>query len=166
MTKYKLGRCETYCEKRHGILNSYEKKIERYFIFMEEYGLYDTIHWTFILGSLLIRLPTEVVRKYNNINVENWSQIYNDNRSLVEDPFFDMIHIVEIVEIEDWTTSIIKTFYLKLIQRKWKNIYKKRKQITLDRLKLCNIMYRERNGQWPDGLNYYPGLRGMLSDLK
>lgn len=166
MTKYKLGRCETYCEKRHGTLNSYEKKIESYFIFMEEYGLYDTIHWTFILGSLLIRLPTEVVRKYNNINIENWSQIYNDNRSLVEDPLFDMIHIVEIVEMEEWTTSIIKTFYLKLIQRKWKNIYKKRKQITLDRLKLCNMMYRERNGQWPDGLNYYPGLCGMLSDLK
>ena len=165
MTKYKLGRCERYHEKRHGVLECFEEQIKSCIIFMEEYGLYDTIHWTFILGSLLLRLPTEIVRKYSNINVENWSQIYNENRSLVDDPFFDMIHIVEVVEMEEWTTSIIKTFYLKLIQRKWKSIYKKRKQISLDRLKVCNIIYRERNGRWPDGLNYYPGLDGMMSNL-
>ena len=61
--------------------------------------------------------------------------------------------------------SILKTFWLKIIQRTWKNIYKDRKQVILRRLNPNALKYREINGRWPDNCINYPNLRGMLSNL-
>jgi len=61
--------------------------------------------------------------------------------------------------------SIIKTFWLKIIQRKWKNIYKERKSYILKRTNLNAIKYKEIYGRWPLHYAKYPLLKGMLSDL-
>lgn len=44
------------------------------------------------------------------------------------------------------TTSIIKTHYIRLIQRKWKRLYK---QMIKNRCNLNNLQYREIHGTWP-----------------
>jgi len=61
--------------------------------------------------------------------------------------------------------SIIKTFWLKLIQRKWKNIYKEKKLCILRRSNPNSLLYREITGKWPNDCLNYPGLKGMLSEL-
>jgi hypothetical protein len=61
--------------------------------------------------------------------------------------------------------SIIKTFWLKLIQRKWKNIYKEKKICILRRSNPNCLLYREITGKWPNDCLNYPGLKGMLSEL-
>lgn len=163
MSKYTLGRCETYFETRHGVLQDFEKNIQDHIIFMEEYGLFETIYWSIITHSLLIRLPDNIIKQYNRINDENWMQIYSDVRSSIRDPYFDTLNIVHVVVINEWATCVIKTYYLRIIQRVWKNICKKRKHILLMRRKLSNITYKETHGTWSEGLNTYPTLRGMLS---
>lgn len=66
---------------------------------------------------------------------------------------------------EGFCVSILKTIWIKLIQRKWKNILKKRKNIIKKRCNLNTLKYREINGFWPRDCLNYPTLKGMLSDL-
>jgi hypothetical protein len=62
--------------------------------------------------------------------------------------------------------AIIKTIWLKLIQRKWKNICAVRKNINSMRILPASIFYRETTGKWPLNCRCIPSLHGMLSDLK
>lgn len=57
---------------------------------------------------------------------------------------------------------IVKTFWLKIVQRRWKSIFRKRMLITKKRCTLYAIQYRERNGKWPDNLQHIPSLQSML----
>jgi len=61
--------------------------------------------------------------------------------------------------------SIIKTIWLKLIQRNWKRIVKERKSCISRRCNQNVINYREIYGKWPNDCLHYPSLRGMLSKL-
>jgi hypothetical protein len=62
--------------------------------------------------------------------------------------------------------AILKTFWLRLIQRKWKNIIKERENIIKKRCTLNSLRHRELTGKWPKNCLYFPQLKGMLSELK
>lgn len=62
--------------------------------------------------------------------------------------------------------AILKTFWLRIIQKKWKKIFKERKNIIKQRCYLPNLSIREIQGKWPDSCVNLPGIRGMLSGLK
>jgi hypothetical protein len=59
--------------------------------------------------------------------------------------------------------SILKTIWIKLIQRTWKKIYKQRKEILLKRMNINSLRYREIKGVWPDDCRFYPSIKGMLT---
>lgn len=61
--------------------------------------------------------------------------------------------------------SILKTFWLKIIQKKWKQIIKERNQCITKRCSLNAIKYREIYGKWPADCSKLPQLKGMLSTL-
>jgi len=61
--------------------------------------------------------------------------------------------------------AILKTFWIKLIQRTWKNIFKKRKEVIVKRCQPTSLNYKQINGKWPKNCLSYPGLRGMLSAI-
>ena len=78
--------------------------------------------------------------------------------------------IVEVLYLKDdrgfdYCLAIIKTFWIKIIQRTWKNICKKRKEIICKRASISALHYREIHGKWPNNCIQYPGLRSMLSNL-
>ena len=60
---------------------------------------------------------------------------------------------------------IIKTIWLKIIQRKWKQVFAKRQHITKCRTSPSSISHRQVTGKWPEYCNNLPGLKGMLSNL-
>jgi hypothetical protein len=61
--------------------------------------------------------------------------------------------------------SILKTYWLKLIQRTWKKIYKNRKLIISRRCQPNSLKHKELYGKWPINCIHYPTLKGMLSYL-
>jgi hypothetical protein len=61
--------------------------------------------------------------------------------------------------------SIIKTFWLRLVQRTWKRIYKERKVCIARRANPNALKYREIYGKWSYNCENYPQLKGMLSSL-
>ena len=73
------------------------------------------------------------------------------------------IEIMQLHILQDQTYSvIIKTFWLKIIQRKWKKIFKIRKNILASRYQRSSIYYREVHGVWPEEIRNIPGLTGLL----
>jgi len=62
--------------------------------------------------------------------------------------------------------AILKTVWLRIIQKKWKKVFQERKNIIRKRCHFSNLSFREIYGRWPKDCLNLPGLRGMLSDLK
>jgi hypothetical protein len=59
--------------------------------------------------------------------------------------------------------GVCKTFWLKLVQRKWKKVFAERRRINETRATHKEIIYRERNGNWRPELRQLPALSGMLA---
>ena len=73
------------------------------------------------------------------------------------------IDIMKLHILEDGTyTVIVKTFWLRLVQRRWKNIYKERMKCIQKRKRVHSLKYRECNGQWPRDIAYLPGLHSII----
>ena len=75
------------------------------------------------------------------------------------------IDIMQLSILDDSThTVIIKTYWLRLIQRHWKKIYLHRKTALKKRCDIRTIRYFELHGRYPDNSFNIPLLQGMLSD--
>lgn len=78
------------------------------------------------------------------------------------------IHIMKLYvnPVDKTYNAILKTHWLRIIQKKWKKIMNERYEIINKRKRLFSILYFENHGRYPNGLNYFPRLRGMLSNLQ
>jgi hypothetical protein len=52
--------------------------------------------------------------------------------------------------------AYLKTFWLRLVQRRWKKIYQARKEMLRKRSQPQALMERQRTGMWPNGLRICP----------
>ena len=55
--------------------------------------------------------------------------------------------------------AYLKTFWLRIVQRRWKKIYKARKELIHQRSQLQAIRERQRTGQWPILLRNWPRFK-------
>ena len=66
---------------------------------------------------------------------------------------------LDIVKINYYGVELvatIKTFWLRLIQRKWKRIYQERTHIIERRMRVGSLRQRERTGKWRNDANTLP----------
>lgn len=63
------------------------------------------------------------------------------------------------------TIAILKTFWIRIIQKKWKKIFKQRQEVIKKRHYLSNIKIREIKGNWSCGCMIMPTLKGMLANM-
>jgi hypothetical protein len=61
--------------------------------------------------------------------------------------------------------AILKTFWLRIIQRKWKKVFQERKNMIRNRLGLYSLYMRQITGNWPKEFEKLPCLTGMLKEL-
>lgn len=64
------------------------------------------------------------------------------------------------------TVAILKTHWLRLVQRRYKRLLAERMQLAKARAHPTSMIHREATGAWPAHLRASPTLRGCLSDLK
>ena len=78
---------------------------------------------------------------------------------IIQDPNYICINIIEQNELSTGEyVACLKTFWIKIIQRTWKKIFKQRREIDNKRKCLSSLNYRETHGKWPKELNIYPKL--------
>ena len=86
--------------------------------------------------------------------------LYCSSVVYLQRPTIDIIQIY--VDYQDRYIAIKKTFWLRLVQRRWKKIYQKRCDILARRTHLTALRYREIYGKYPAGLRVLPTIYGMM----
>jgi len=57
---------------------------------------------------------------------------------------------------------VLKTFWLRIVQRAWKRIFRERKEIWRKRMTMGSLRHREIRGRYPSHINSLPSLIGMI----
>jgi len=98
---------------------------------------------------------------------EHVLQYLNMNRALAHCGYLsrtnNYIHIMKLcIDEKGFYTAVLKTHWLRLIQRTWKRIFRERQAILKKRMNIHNLRVRELTGKHKIGLNILPSIHGML----
>jgi hypothetical protein len=84
-------------------------------------------------------------------------------KTIVSNENYIKPEIVECLNLSgDECVAILKTFWLRLVQRAWKRVFAERKQVFSKRMRPDSLRHRETMGKWPSSCNKLPGIQGML----
>lgn len=86
--------------------------------------------------------------------------LYCSSVVYLQSPTIDIIQIY--IDPQDRYIAIKKTFWLRLVQRRWKKIYRERCDIWARRTHLSSLRYREIYGKYQVGLRVLPTIYGMM----
>ena len=75
------------------------------------------------------------------------------------------IHIMKLELIDEMYTVILQTHWIKLVQRKWRNVIAERNKIFAFRKSIACHQYFQIYGKYPFGFNSIPSIRGMLHGI-
>ena len=103
----------------------------------------------------------------NYLNVFGSFNCFNYYNNLFNRTRIQNIDIMKMAMIEQGNlqmyTVVVKTYWLRLVQRHWRKIYKQQSSIIRQRCKIQNIRYREVHGYYPKHIDRLPLLKGMLN---
>ena len=103
------------------------------------------------LSHLISEKPNSEIKNYISIATQT-SQYYPQ-----------IVEKVRLPGEED--VAIIKTMWLRLVQRAWKRVFNQRKHIMRKRMSNKELRLRECNGTWSSSAITLPGLQGMLQGV-
>jgi len=153
LTRFNIVICELYNNKIHGEAAN-DSNVIYHYLTINRYKkldidvINDMCHF---INAEYIYLPNQ----HHNI-FRNYINIIRDN--------YIKPQIAECIYLQNGeSVCIIKTFWIRIIQRAWKRIFKERKNIIEKRKTVHALYYREINGKWPSYCRNYPSINGMLS---
>ena len=161
-TRYDIILCELYNERLHGETNDLKikssylvycrfKKLDMEYI--EDYTDDFNAHYLELINN-------------NDNAIINHSVFKNYKNIILHQPYIKP-EIAECLYLENQECiAILKTHWLRLVQRRWKNIIKERKYVLQIRKRINSLRQKEITGNWPLDCLFYPELKGMLSSLK
>jgi len=171
--KYQLVLSEIYNETIHGLSNHEDYDIKTHYLIIETFGYrricYDTDDSNdeyHINGITLILNINKIARLYNRrytrIKSLTHSIIRNYANIIVKKNYIKP-EIAECIYLKNNEyIAILKTFWIRLIQRTWKRVFIERRSVILKRKSPIALKYRLIHGKWPNNCNYLPSLYGML----
>lgn len=136
-----IGICELYNPNIHGGENTYMKykfMVECGFDLDEFYNYEHISHSQFLMNE------------YNASSRFVTNNDYSDFEKIVTNPKYFNAHILQEEELDTGEMiCVIKTYYISLLQRKWKKIYKEKQRIINMRKSPNFLMHRQLTGLWP-----------------
>lgn len=144
----------------------------------ESYQNTELINNSYVLGLCKYYYPSDSLLLINKISTENFFKfLYEDVLAfLMSYSLFQIqnkqVDIIQLIYSRDNSgeityTCVVKSHYIRLIQRRWKRIMKERKNIMKWRMNPMYFQERYIYGRWvSDKVNRLPTINGMLSQLK
>ena len=100
--------------------------------------------------------------KYSHAHSLSYLQLYSIIK--IRNPVID---IMQLAILDDNTyTVIVKTHWLRIIQRTWKKVFQLRKSVLNKRMQIGSIRLFELSGKYPEDATYMPTLQGMLHNYR
>jgi hypothetical protein len=99
--------------------------------------------------AMAINIPHKMIRNYTNI-VRHENYIQPQIALCIELPTGENV-------------TVIKTIWIKLIQRAWKRVYKNRQFVINGRTRIESLNCRRLTGHWPEMYREMPGLKCLLN---
>lgn len=138
----------------------------------EEFTLLSRRNGSYYIGQYYYDKPFNVLLLSSSVNPRvffkySYSAIvkYLYEQSILPNTRNPKIEILKLYISQEIYTSVIKTHWLRLVQRRWKNIFKRRVEIIQMRRSINSLRFRETHGKFPATCKVLPGLRGMLSNI-
>ena len=161
-SKYKLLIPEIFNEHIHGITSESDPNIHCQLIIQESFIIKTNtcIGELFYILQKRCKFYNKCYKVYYNSVKHDYIRNYNNiiKSSNYMKPEIGEMHYLR----GDECVCILKTFWLKIIQRAWKKLYKKRQNIFNLRCRPDSVLYRQLTGKFPDNCSYMPSIRGML----
>ena len=123
---------------------------------------YDQAYRAFIMASTV---HAQTLYKYNPQDVLRYLYEYNVSRRANKTVDIMQLHMVPNTMFGATYEVVIKTHWLRLVQRRWRRVFQERQRILRERVHPGSRRVVELRGTYPVGTRYLPGLRGMLHDL-
>ena len=158
-TRYNIVLCELYNEGIHGVstIGSHYLVNCRYKCLNLDEIRTDTNH---IMHPYMIALW----RRAKHVLTH---QIYRNYNNIISRQNYIKPEIAECIYLETHEcVAILKTFWIRLIQRTWKTVMRRRADVIQKRTNPIALYNREITGNWSSDCSIYPGLRGMLNPIK
>jgi len=113
-------------------------------------------------GNLLFMMSAsnKLFLKYSHEKIVDYLKEY----SIIQN-ISDNVDIMKMYIKNDTYYVVLKTHWIRLIQRKWKSLFNDFKTRQEQKLKSNSLKYRELNGNFPNKLNYRPKIYGMMRNL-
>jgi hypothetical protein len=155
-TKFTIVICQLYNSKIFGIPDA-NSGVEYHFVTEDRLKILD-------IKLIDYLIYTCHYSNMSNIDYITPHNIFRNYKNIILRPDNLKPEIAECLYLSGGEcVAILKTFWIKIIQRTWKNIVSERKKIIKLRCNLKSIMHREINGKWPNNCLYLPSLKGMLA---
>jgi len=156
LTRYNIILCELYNSKLHGSLENGSKE--------ENIGYLVCCRLKKLDLELTHGITSELVGAYHLSIRRGKHTIYRNYRNIIARLDYFKPEIAQCVYLESrHCVAILKTIWIKLIQRKWKKVFAERKRVLSERCGVRAIRIREVRGNWPTTCSYLPCLKGMLA---
>ena len=177
---YKLGLCHIFNPELHGINQDSDLNIIGHYLVIctegddEDDGFTDadSVYTASTLDSSedenikiqeIMNLYKKMYREMIRTNEYIYHPIINNYKNIISNRNYIQLEIFQKIYLEgDECIAILKTFWIRIIQKTWKKIYQKRKDIMNKRKNIKSILYRELNSKWPPNCSYLPSIYGML----
>jgi len=147
---YYISICEIFNPRIHGKDENSSIGIENHFIVKETFELDDFYNNSYQDTINALRNNYNKIANIDHPTIRNYNKIIKTNNFIK----LDIIYIDELSGNE--SVGYIKTFWIKLIQRRWKKIYKQRQDMLKGRMSPRSIREKQITGKWPKGLRIWP----------
>ena len=105
-------------------------------------------------SAYYINYARHITRKHNIIR--NYHKIITQNNYIQP-------HIGEVIYLSSGEcVAVLKTMWLRLVQRCWRRVYNEKNRVINRRKQLSSLKFREVHGKWPNDCNYLPSIYGMF----
>ena len=104
-----------------------------------------------------------IQKKYTHDHETN-HEIYKNYKGIIENDKYYSIDIYKIYYKPTFeTVGVKKTFWIKIIQRRWKKLYRERLNMINKRKSIESLKYRQIHGDWPLGMKVLPSIKDIIN---
>jgi hypothetical protein len=187
--KFDLVLCELFNRHIHGLASSQIQEVDGHYLIINKFDgqtrrLLDDHDGTMDIDSYYTDNDSDNDNDTNETilsSISDFSAFYNEYynetnlephiiirnyENIISRPDYIKPEIAQCIILQtQHSVAILKTIWIKLIQRKWKKIYAERQSIIRRRMSPSSLSTRELTGKWPTNCRHLPSIYGMLSNL-